>query len=283
MVSSTYSRSAARYQRIPRAETVRLIRAAQRGGAKGKTAMQTLCEQNLGLVQSIAGRYNPRLLPPTTGRDDLVAEGLLGLMHAVRKFDIARGTQFSTYAVWWVRQRIQRFLQQQQPITTSIHILGRRDRLSRAADTFLVQHGRQPNRDELADLANLTGPQVDRASNLPRAVYSLDGPAQDPDGSAPFPGDAIAGPDDLGPLVARLDAAALSDFLDRYLTAEQCQVLRLRLGLHPRFPAGQTDRQIGHRLGVSKQRVNYVYQQALDRLRSPIVACRLLAMLRPEA
>lgn len=286
MVSYTYARQGTRYRPIPRATTVRLIRAAQRGGEKGKAAMQMLLEQNLGLVHNIVGRYDTSALPSTIDRNDLVAEGLLGLMHAVRKFDPARGTQFSTYAVWWVRQRIQRFLQKQTTFTTSIQVVTRRERVGRISDRFLSEFGRSPTLAELAALTSLTPAQLDRASTMPDVAFSLDEP--DPRGRAGQGGndtreDHVAAPDLLAPLVAQIDHAELCDYLATVLSPRHWLVLQLHLGLGPADGVALLDIQIGRRLGFSKQRANQLYQEALDKLREPLIARQLIAMLHSDS
>lgn len=283
MISHSYRRRGTRYTPIPRAQTVDLIRCAQKGGEKGKDAMQTLIEQNLGLVHTIAGRYDTRVLPAIIDRNDIIAEGLLGLMHAVRKFDPARGTQFSTYAVWWVRQKIQRFLQKQAPITTSIQVITRRERLQRVSDQFLSEYGRSPSLAEIAALTSLSPSQIERAASVPAVAFSLDGPAHDGQNRSAdeIASDYVPAPDDLSPLVDRLDQAVLSDYLEQVLTPQQSQVLHMRLGLGSHTIA-RSDLAIALRLGLTQQRVGLIYQQALERLRQPAIARQLLALLTAD-
>ena len=121
-----YLREIGRYRLLTPAEEVRLAKRIEQGDV---TAKDRMVESNLRLVVAVARSYGYRGVPLL----DLIQEGTLGLIRAAERFDWRRGTKFSTYAMWWIRQAIDRAVcNQADTIRVPIHVHERRRRLARA-------------------------------------------------------------------------------------------------------------------------------------------------------
>ena len=125
-------------------EEVGIARLIQDGD---EPARQRMIESNLRLVVKIARRYLNRGLPLL----DLIEEGNLGLIHAVKKFDPERGFRFSTYGTWWIRQAIERAIMNQvRPVRLPVHVIKGISRCLRAASWLREANGAQPSSADIA-------------------------------------------------------------------------------------------------------------------------------------
>jgi RNA polymerase primary sigma factor len=246
------------------AEEVELSKAIERGDLQAKERM---INSNLRLVVSQARRYQGLGLP----MEDLVQEGMLGLIRAVEKFDWRRGFKFSTYGTLWIRQAIQRGLQNTgRTIRVPVHIAQRQTKIRKLESELATKLSREPTDEELAAVAEFPVEEVRELRELARSLTSLDQGVDD-DGETPL-GDLLAS-DRPGPMEEVADAELtqqLDDVIGR-LPENERNVIRLRFGLAGEEP--RTLGQAGKALGISAERARQLEEQGLRRLaRTPEMA-----------
>ena len=240
-------------------EEKNLSRKALRGD---EPARQRMIESNLRLVVKIARRYINRGLPLL----DLIEEGNLGLIHAVKKFDPERGFRFSTYATWWIRQTIERAIMNQSgSVRLPIHIIKDINSCLRAARSIRQAQDRAPTAAEIAERMGRNVAEVERLLGLHERVTLRSG-GTDEDG-ATGPVDRLKAARDAEPSrCAQKDI--VNAIVDRWVLAlndKQRAVVDRRFGLHGCRRA--TLEQIGEEIGVTRERVRQIQLDALKNLR----------------
>src|SRR5438552_14433702 len=164
-----YLKDIGRYRLLTRAEEVQLAKRIECGDERAK---ERLINANLRLVVSVAKRYQRQSIPLL----DLIQEGTLGLIRASEKFDWRRGNKFSTYAIWWIRQAIDRAVcNQAEPIRVPVHIYERRRRLARVRQALTLELEREPSLAEVAAAAAPSPPHAEQALSGPAGFAPLDG------------------------------------------------------------------------------------------------------------
>jgi RNA polymerase primary sigma factor len=252
-----FFRQARQYKLLTAAEEVELAKGVERGDLEAKNRM---INANLRLVVSQARRYQGLGLP----LEDLVQEGMLGLIRAVEKFDWRRGFKFSTYGTLWIRQAIQRGLQNSgRTIRIPVHVAQRQVKVRKVENELNTKLGREPTDEEIAAVAELPVEQVTEIRELARSLASLDQAVSD-DGEVSL-GDVLPSdrPDPLDEVAETQRDQQVADIVAHLPEAER-QVIELRFGLSGDEP--RTVRQTGSALGISSARTSELEQQALLRL-----------------
>ena len=227
-----------------------------------------IVQANLLLVASIAKQHNHSKSALTFL--DLMQEGSIGLMKAVEKFDLARGFRFSTYATWWIMQAIKRALDQQSQTIRIPCYVGETRRTIEATRAKLARElEREPSNEEIADrLGNIDVERLTEIVQSTRRTVSLDSPLSEASPDATI-SDLLADEDQSSPedeLLVNADKESLERVLNT-LTEREKLVVQLRYGL--RDGSEYTLAEIGRRLGISRERVRQIEDEALRKLRHP--------------
>ena len=259
-----YLQEISRVKLLTAEEEQALARRVQAGDSE---AERRLVEANLRLVVKIARRYLRRGLSLL----DLIEEGNVGLLHAARKFRPDRGTRFSTYATWWIRQAVVRALANQaRTIRLPVHVEALLGQYHRHHNALTQKLGRPPTVEEVAAEMGRPAAELEQLESLRQHPVSLDKPNPG-DGKGNL-GDTVEDPNAVpgaglaAMLRARADlAGVLQDLPDRERT-----VVTLRFGLGAEEPL--TLERIGSRLGLTRERVRQIESAALEHLRRLLAA-----------
>jgi RNA polymerase primary sigma factor len=247
---------ASRYPLLTKEEEVELAQAIERGDLAAK---ERLVNSNLRLVIKFARRYEGHGL----SLQDLVQEAMLGLIRAAEKFDWRRGYKFSTYAVLWIKQSIQRGLDNSgRQVRIPAHVAQRERTVNRIDRELAVKLDREPTDEEVAKAADLDVEEVMAVRDLTRVTTSLDAPVGD-------------GETSLGELRGESTESIEGDMLDRQqeqvveaalakLPEPQRRVVQLRFGTGGRPAASVRD--AARELGVTQKAARQLESEALERL-----------------
>ena len=243
------------------AEEKMIARRIRRGD---ESARHRMIECNLRLVVKIARRYINRGLPLL----DLIEEGNLGLIHAVKKFDPERGFRFSTYATWWIRQTIERgIMNQARTVRLPIHIVKDINSVLRASRFLRNEQELGPTASEIAQHMQRDVKEVERLLGLHhRVTIGSTGSSGAEDERGPL--ELLADKRDAEPAQCA-QKQHVHEILDCWLEKlgeKQRAVIERRFGLHGH--RRQTLEQIGLEIGVTRERVRQIQIDALKNLKN---------------
>lgn len=223
-------------------------------------ALRKLIEANLRFVVKVAKRYAGCGVPI----QDLINEGNLGLIEAARRFDPGRKVRFISYAVFWIRRAIQVAISaighpMKVPVRTSILLR----KINLVVAQKMKDHGRYPTAGEISDELGIEADRIEAALEMARHSVSLSAPANGP-GDMPLETLVTAEDKTEENLLRREVRTQVRKALDD-LGHKEGFILRMRFGMEGEPP--QTLKEIGDRLGLSRERVRQMQQKALEKLR----------------
>lgn len=236
-------------------EYSRAIKAYQR-------AREQMTSANLKLAFHLAKKY----LYSGEPLDDLAQEANIGLLKAVERFDWRRGFKFSTYATWWIRQQISRYVADRcRAIRLPVHVHEKVQRLQREVQNFELNTGRVPELDEIAARMDMPPHRVASLQRLPSEPLSIHELAIDELIAVEVRSDFVS-PDPMD-IVAESELHAVIDKMLASLGRKEEQVIRLRYGIG--VQDSLTLEEIGKRYEVTRERIRQIEVKAIRELQHP--------------
>ncbi len=228
------------------------------------SAREQLVRSNLRLVVNIAKKYGNRGL----SLGDLIEEGNLGLIKAVDYFDPKRGTRFSTYAAWWIKQSIKRaLLMNTRPVHIPTYMVALINQWRHTAAELELRLGRSPDIEEMADIMQVP---FRKAKIINQVVKTL-GSVKDVSGNENTDEDQLLeatiedenGGQPEDEIVADEQKLKLLRLLEE-IEPREAKILKMHYGLDGNLPIGL--REIGNKLGLTRERIRQIQRDVLTRL-----------------
>ena len=224
-------------------------------------ARQKLVRANLRLVVAVASKYSGLNI----SMEDLIQEGNLGLIKATEKYNYRLGYKFSTYAIWWIRQRVLKAIDDQsRTIRVPSYIVSRMSKLAAARNRLYWDLQREPTAEEVSQHTGISIEDIKEVWSCNFNTLSLDNVLEDkeePTGSSIK--DNASDPEQ-NHILSLINQNLVAFLLSKLKTRERT-ILRLRLGLED----GQekTLKEIGKILNLTRERVRQLEGEAISELR----------------
>ncbi len=240
-----------------------LARRIEREEERVKFAKDELIKANLRLVVSIAKKYVNRGLTLL----DLIQEGNIGLMKAADRYESGKGTKFSTYSTWWIRQRITRaILDQARTIRLPVHLIEESTRISRIFAKFMREKGREPSAEEVAQIMGLSVVRVNEILRAIQEPVSLETPILSEEKELK---DVIIDEKAASPFKT-LENNEASNKIEQVLsslTEREEKIIRMRFGIG--VSSEHTLEEVGKHFNLTRERIRQIEIKALKKLRHP--------------
>jgi RNA polymerase primary sigma factor len=240
-----------------------MVNNIEREEIRVKLAKDELIKANLRLVVSIAKKYVNRGLTLL----DLIQEGNIGLMKAADRYESGKGTKFSTYSTWWIRQRITRaILDQARTIRLPVHLIEESTRISRIYTKFMREKGREPSPEEVAKIMGLSVVRVNEILRAIQEPVSLETPILSEEKELK---DVIIDEKSVSPFktLENSEAANRIEQVLSSLTEREEKIIRMRFGIG--VSSEHTLEEVGKFFNLTRERIRQIEIKALKKLRHP--------------
>ncbi len=240
-----------------------MVNNIEREEIRVKLAKDELIKANLRLVVSIAKKYVNRGLTLL----DLIQEGNIGLMKAADRYESGKGTKFSTYSTWWIRQRITRaILDQARTIRLPVHLIEESTRISRIYTKFMREKGREPSPEEVARIMGLSVVRVNEILRAIQEPVSLETPILSEEKELK---DVIIDEKSVSPFktLENSEAANRIEQVLSSLTEREEKIIRMRFGIG--VSSEHTLEEVGKYFNLTRERIRQIEIKALKKLRHP--------------